>query len=47
MTLTLHRASERGHYKNGWLDSRHSFSFGEFHDPRKMGFSDLDRKSVV
>ena len=41
MALTLRRATERGHYQNGWLDSRHSFSFGEYHDPSHMGYSDL------
>jgi redox-sensitive bicupin YhaK (pirin superfamily) len=41
MTLKLQAASERGRYKNAWLDSRHTFSFGEFHDPSKLGYSDL------
>ncbi len=31
----------RGQFRNGWLNSRHSFSFGEFHDPRRMGFRSL------
>jgi quercetin 2,3-dioxygenase len=39
--LTLRRAEERGRANFGWLDSRHSFSFGEYYDPRHMGFSAL------
>lgn len=31
----------RGHTKLGWLDSRHSFSFGDYHDPGYMGFGAL------
>ena len=39
--LTIRRAAERMHTQIGWLDSRHSFSFGEHHDPRYMGFRAL------
>lgn len=39
--ITLRRSDERGHTKLGWLDSRHTFSFGDYHDPRYMGFRDL------
>jgi redox-sensitive bicupin YhaK (pirin superfamily) len=39
--VTLRRADQRGSTKVSWLDSRHSFSFGDYHDPRHMGFSDL------
>jgi redox-sensitive bicupin YhaK (pirin superfamily) len=39
--LTIRRASERGHANFGWLDTHHTFSFGHYFDPSKMGFSDL------
>src|SRR4051812_29400233 len=39
--ITVHSAAERGQSRTDWLDSRHSFSFGEFADPRRMGFRTL------
>ena len=39
--LNLRRAEERGHANFGWLDSRHSFSFGSYFDPKHMGFGPL------
>jgi redox-sensitive bicupin YhaK (pirin superfamily) len=40
-TTRLRRADERGRTDWGWLDSRHTFSFGEYHDPDHMGFRSL------
>jgi quercetin 2,3-dioxygenase len=41
MTLTLRKAEDRGKANFGWLDSRHSFSFGDYRDPKHMGFGPL------
>ena len=37
----LHRAADRGHANHGWLDARHSFSFANWHDPKRMHFGAL------
>jgi quercetin 2,3-dioxygenase len=39
--LTVRRAEDRGRSYAGWLDSRHTFSFADYHDPRHMGFRAL------
>ncbi|MEL7503970.1 MAG: pirin family protein [Cyanobacteria bacterium J06554_6] len=39
--ITLRPAKDRGTANFGWLDSRHSFSFGNYYDPAHMGFADL------
>ncbi len=39
--ITIRPAAERGRTDWGWLDSRHSFSFGEYYDPRHMGYRSL------
>jgi redox-sensitive bicupin YhaK (pirin superfamily) len=33
--------SDRGHLNHGWLNTFHSFSFGDYHDPNQMGFRSL------
>jgi quercetin 2,3-dioxygenase len=39
--ITIRRADERGGADHGWLDTRHTFSFAEYHDPRFTGFGAL------
>ena len=39
--IQLRPAAERGHARFDWLDTHHSFSFGDYFDPRHMGVSNL------
>jgi quercetin 2,3-dioxygenase len=39
--ITVRSGNNRGSSKFNWLDSRHTFSFGDYYDPQNMGFSDL------
>ena len=41
MSVVVRPAAARGRTQTDWLDSRHTFSFGEYHDPAHMGFGAL------
>jgi len=39
--ISVRKAADRGSVDFGWLDSRHSFSFGSYYDPEHMGYGNL------
>lgn len=39
--IDIRAAADRGHFNFGWLDTKHTFSFGQYRDPMQQGFSDL------
>jgi redox-sensitive bicupin YhaK (pirin superfamily) len=39
--ITPRKSQDRGHFNLGWLDTYHTFSFGEYHDPQHLQFHSL------
>lgn len=41
MNTVIHKAHTRGHANHGWLDTNHTFSFANYHNPERMHFGVL------
>ena len=39
--IQVRKAAERGHFNHGWLDTNHTFSFGDYYNPAHLGFRSL------
>lgn len=39
--IQVRKAAQRGHFDHGWLDTYHTFSFGDYYDSNQMGFRSL------
>jgi quercetin 2,3-dioxygenase len=39
--IRIRKAADRGHFDHDWLDTHHTFSFGDYYDPDHMGFRSL------
>jgi quercetin 2,3-dioxygenase len=39
--ITVRKSNQRGNFNFGWLDTKHTFSFGQYHDPNHMAFRSL------